>query len=176
MAERPPTTISNLQASPPIDQATARRMAVTLYAALIPMVAAGFIVQASVGAPPTASISTMLTQAASGDLVEIRDSNGAAVLSGEFRTRVDSLGNTEKDAELTNQKGAVVIGEVELEIPAPGREHRRPELEVDIIHLQPRQRYTVVIDDRAVGTFVTDDRGSVDMELQEGETLPGQIR
>ena len=65
-----------------------------------------------------------------------------------------------------------MIGEVELEIPAPGRDHRLPELEVDVIHLTPRTRYTVVIDDRTVGTFTTDDRGSVDFELQEGELVP----
>jgi len=29
-----------------------------------------------------------------------------------------------------------------------------------------------VIDDQAVGSFVTDDRGSVDFELQEGELVP----
>ena len=81
----------------------------------------------------------------------------------------DSLGNREFDAALRDSRGQTVIGEVELEIPAPGRENRRPELEVDIISLPPRQAFTVVIDDRVVGSFVTDDRGSVDMELQEGE-------
>jgi hypothetical protein len=30
----------------------------------------------------------------------------------------------------------------------------------------------VVIDNRTVGTFLTDDRGSADLELQEGETVP----
>jgi hypothetical protein len=35
--------------------------------------------------------------------------------------------------------------------------------------LPPRETFTVVIDDRNVGTFRTDDRGSFDMELQEGE-------
>lgn len=37
----------------------------------------------------------------------------------------------------------------------------------------PRQIFSIVIDDRTVGRFVTDDRGSVDMELQEGEVPPG---
>jgi hypothetical protein len=40
---------------------------------------------------------------------------------------------------------------------------------VDIIGLPGRQTFAVVIDDRAAGTFTTDDRGSIDMELQEGE-------
>jgi hypothetical protein len=95
------------------------------------------------------------------------------VLSGEFRTRVDQLGNTEKDAALTDRRGRAVIGEVEIEIPAAAqREHRRPELEVDILGLPAREAFTIAIDDRIVGAFTTDDRGSVDMELQEGEVPP----
>jgi hypothetical protein len=105
-------------------------------------------------------------------MVEIHDRHGVALLSGEFRSRVDALGNTEKDAPLTDRRGRVVIGEVELEIPATGRQNRRPELEVDVLGLPPRQVFSVVIDDRVVGTFVTDDRGSVDVELQEGEMPP----
>ena len=106
-------------------------------------------------------------------IVEIRDIRGQTVLSGEFRSRVDQLGNTEKDAALADRSGRAVIGEVELEIPAAAaRAHRRPELEVDIMGLPAREPFTVVIDDRAVGTFTTDDRGGVDMELQEGEVPP----
>ena len=106
------------------------------------------------------------------EMVEIRDARGVAVLSGEFRSHVDVVGNTEKDAPLRDRNGRTVIGEVELEIPAPSRTNRRPELEVDILGLPAGQRFTVVVDDRVVGAFITDDRGSVDMELQEGE-LPG---
>jgi hypothetical protein len=105
-------------------------------------------------------------------MVEIHDRHGVALLSGEFRSRVDALGNTEKDAPLTDRRGRIVIGEVELEIPAKGRQNRRPELEVDVLGLPPRQVFSVVIDDRVVGTFVTDDRGGVDVELQEGEMPP----
>lgn len=112
-----------------------------------------------------------LAEVTDATLVEIRDHRGAAVLSGEFRKRVDALGNTERDAALIDRRGNRVIGEVELETPAPGRSDRRPELEVDIIGLAPREVFTVVIDDRPVGSFTTDDRGSVDMELQEGEPL-----
>jgi hypothetical protein len=164
-----PPTVSGLLTTPPFEPGAERRMAVTLYSVLLPLVVAAFIVQASVDRPSAATVST-LSQVADGQLVEIRDADGAVVLSGEFRARVDSLGNTEKDAELTDQQGRSVIGEVELEIPAAGLD-RRLELEVDVIHLQPRQRYTVVIDNQTVGTFITDDRGSADLELQEGETL-----
>lgn len=105
-------------------------------------------------------------------IVEIRDPNGEVVVFGEFRSRKDALGNTEKDAGLVDARGRRVIGEVELEIPAPGRHDRRVELEVDIVGLPARATYDVVIDDRVVGTFTTDDRGGVDMELQEGEIPP----
>ena len=103
-------------------------------------------------------------------IVEIRDRRGVTVLSGEFRSRVDMLGNTEKDAALMDRRGRTVIGEVEIEIPAPTREHRRAELEVDVMGLRAGEMFVVVVDDRSVGTFTTDDRGSFDMELQEGET------
>jgi hypothetical protein len=115
--------------------------------------------------------SVALAEVTEATLVEIRDHRGVAVLSGEFRTRVDALGNTERDAALVDRAGNRVIGEVELETPAPDRTDRRPELEVDIIGLAPREVFTIVIDDREVGAFTTDDRGSVDMELQEGEPL-----
>ena len=105
-------------------------------------------------------------------IVEIRNDRGEAVVSGEFRSSVDPLGNTEKDAALIDRRGRSVVGEVELEVPAPDREDRRVELEVDIMGLPARQTFAVVIDDRPVGTFTTDDRGSIDMELQEGEAPP----
>jgi hypothetical protein len=115
--------------------------------------------------------SVNLADVTNATLVEIRDHRGVAVLTGEFRQRVDMLGNVERDAALVDPQGNRVIGEVELETPAPDRTDRRPELEVDIIGLAPRAVFTVAIDDRQVGSFTTDDRGSVDMELQEGEPL-----
>src|SRR5687767_1362676 len=44
-------------------------------------------------------------------IVEVRDHRGETVLSGEFRSRVDRLGNTEKDAALTDPRGRSVVGE-----------------------------------------------------------------
>ena len=113
-----------------------------------------------------------LDNASEAQIVEIRNQRGQTLLYGEFRSRLDGLGNTEKDAALTDRNGRTVIGEVELEIPSGRRQDRRPELEVDIIGLPPRETFSIVIDDGEVGTFTTDDRGSVDMELQEGEIPP----
>lgn len=122
--------------------------------------------------PDPTPVALTLGNVAQAEVVEIRDHAGSTVLSGEFRSRRDVLGNIEKDAALTDRLGSRVIGEIELEVPAPNRSDRRPELEVDILGLQPRSSFTVVIDDRLVASFMTDDRGSIDQELQEGEVVP----
>jgi hypothetical protein len=155
----------------PMDGPRERRTTLELVLFSLLFIGGGIVLNALAPDAPAAAI-TALGDVRDAHVVEIRNRDGAVVVSGEFRSRVDALGNIEKDAELVDQQGRTVIGEVELELPAAGRGHRRPELEVDVIHLQPRQRFTIVIDDRTVGSFVTDDRGSVDHELQEGETAP----
>ena len=146
---------------------TERRLLVLLVSFCCAVVIGGFVMHhleaQSVSSP------FVLGNVSEAHIVEIRDHRGEVVVYGEFRSRVDAVGNTEKDAALTDQRGRTVIGEVELEIPPPGRSDRRVELEVDIIGLPARETFDVVIDDRTVGRFTTDDRGSVDMELQEGE-------
>lgn len=117
----------------------------------------------------------VLADVVDAQIVEIRDSSGATVASGEFRSRTDAVGDTEKDAALTRRDGQALIGEVEIEIPGAARPHRQPELEVDVIGLAGNSRHSVVIDDRIVATFVTDDRGSIDEELQEGESITGRV-
>jgi hypothetical protein len=132
------------------------------------LIAIGIAVPLLTGAH-TAPVPVSLGNVMEAQIVEIRDHRGRVVLTGEFRTRRDALDNIEKDAALTAPRGDRVIGEIEVEIPAAARSHRRPELEVDVLGLAPRQIFSVVIDDRVVGSFTTDDRGSVDMEIQEGE-------
>ncbi len=151
-----------------------RRTRLLLVALCAPLILVGLAVRGGTRAE-TAVQPISLGNIKDANLVEIRNHRGETVFSGEFRSRVDTLGNTEKDAALTDRRGRTVIGEVELEIPAEGRDDRRPELEVDIIGLAPRETFTVVIDDRIVGSFVTDDRGSVDLELQEGEDPAAQF-
>jgi hypothetical protein len=133
------------------------------------VIAGGMVMPTLTGTNATPSAMT-LGDVSEAHIVEIRDRHGSTVLSGEFRSRVDMLGNTEKDAALMDRRGRTVIGEVEIEIPAPRREHRRAELEVDVMGLPAREMFAVVVDDRIIGAFTTDDRGSFDMELQEGET------
>ena len=136
------------------------------------VIAAGIAVPMLSGGAGTAPASITLGDVSEAHIVEIRNQSGEVVVSGEFRSSIDPLGNAEKDAALFDRRGRSVIGEVELEVPAPNREERRVELEVDIIGLPARQTFAVVIDDRVVATFTTDDRGSIDMELQEGEIPP----
>lgn len=156
-----------------MDAKSEHKLAIVLVMALLPLLCGGLLVNLIAAPRPVATVE--LANLSGAHLVEIREEGGKVVLSGEFRSRTDALGNIEKDADLGDRNGNAVIGEVELEIPAAGREHRLPELEVDIIRLAPRTRYLVAIDDRVVGSFVTDDRGSVDMELQEGEQLTAPV-
>jgi hypothetical protein len=151
-----------------LDASKERRALGLLFLTCGLLLAGGVVFTLLARAAPNA-VTAELSSVAEAHVVEIRDHRGVTVLSGEFRSRVDPLGNTEKDAALMDRRGRRVVGEVELEVPATGRDDRRPELEVDIIELAPRQTFAVVIDDRQVATFTTDDRGSIDMELQEGE-------
>jgi hypothetical protein len=168
--------MSKTTAASPSDKRRELRLLGVLASVCGVAVAGGFSMFLFLGASSTPSV-FVLGDVSEAHIVEIRNHHGEAVAFGEFRSRVDRLGNIEKDAGLIDHRGRIVIGEVELEIPAPDRRDRRVELEVDIIGLPARQTFAVVIDDRTVGTFTTDDRGSVDMELQEGEVpaLPQEI-
>ncbi len=152
-----------------LDRDAGRQLLVRLMLVCGLVMAGGMLMPTLTGTNRTPSAMT-LGDVSEAHIVEIRDRRGLTVLSGEFRSRVDMLGNTEKDAALMDRRGRTVIGEVEIEIPAPTREHRRAELEVDVMGLRAGEMFVVVVDDRSVGTFTTDDRGSFDMELQEGET------
>jgi hypothetical protein len=150
-----------------IERRNERRALLTLGALSGGLVAGGILLfgdLASTSAPDIA-----LGDLSQAQVVEIRDDRGQTVLSGEFRERTDPLGNVEKDAALADARGQQVIGEVEVEINARESEPHQ-ELEVDIIKLAPAARFTVVIDDRAVATFTTDDRGSVDFEMESPVT------
>ena len=98
-------------------------------------------------------------------IVEIRDANGRTVLSGDFRSRTDALGNIEMDAALVDRRGRRVIGEVEIELPGPNSIVPEQELEIDIIEVEANAKFSVYIDDHEVTTFTTDDRGSIDIEV-----------
>jgi len=152
------------------DEQRTRRIRLWLALLCVPLLISGIALASR--ARPGGEVITReaLAQVKEASIVEVRDTEGRAVLLGEFRAHTDPLGNTEFDAALYDRKGTQVIGEVELDIPPSSRTDRRPELELDIIGLPPRENFKLVIDDREVATFATDDRGSIDREIQEGES------
>ena len=115
-------------------------------------------------APPYADMSEAT-------FVEIRRVDGTVEMSGELRSRVDALGNVEKDAALLGPRREQVIGEIEIEIPRRDAVDQRQELEVDVISLRPHTTYHVILNDRAVAAFDTDDRGSVDVEFISASSI-----
>jgi hypothetical protein len=116
-------------------------------------------------------ITAALPDLSDASIVEIRDANGRAVLNGEFRSRTDAFGNVEKDAALTDRRGQPVVGEVEIEIPGPNSPTQDQELEIDIIHIASRGKFALFIDDREILNFISDDRGSIDMEVTSSGAL-----
>ena len=153
------------------DEQRTRRIRLLLLLLCVPLLISGIALSSKARPGAEVITSEALSRVKEASIVEVRDNDGRAVLLGEFRARTDSLGNTEFDAALYDRRGSKVIGEVELDVPPSGRADRRPELELDIVGLAPRQNFTLVIDDREVARFATDDRGSIDRELQEGETI-----
>jgi hypothetical protein len=134
-------------------------------------VLAAFLVGGLVAArfgPATPDASATLPDLSNAQLVEVRDAAGRSVLSGEFRERVDALGNTERDAALVDRRGRRVIGEIEVDIPGPNAMTTLQELDIDIIGIEPNAKHSVFVDDREVATFTTDDRGSIDMKVHSG--------
>jgi hypothetical protein len=115
--------------------------------------------------PVTATATSSLPDLSSAQFVEVRDASGRTVLSGEFRERVDALGNVEKDAALVERGGRHVIGEIEIGIPGPTAMLSGQELDIDIIELRPNTKHSIVIDDREVAALTADDRGSIDVKV-----------
>ena len=146
------------------------RMPLSLLAFLGACIAAGVTAAPYVPAlPPTAA---ELPDLSGATIVEIRDARGRTVLNGEFRSRTDPLGNEEKDAALSDGKGQQVVGEVEIEIPGPEAANQEQELEIDIIRVAANGKFALFIDDREILTFMSDDRGSIDLEVHGSAMLP----
>ena len=150
------------------------RMPAGLVAVLAVFLAAGVV--ASQFAPAAPETGSTLPDLANAQFVEVRDDSGRTVLSGEFRERVDPLGNITRDAGLVDRPGHHVIGEIEINIPGPSGMALGQELEIDIIEMQPNAKYSLFIDDREVATFTTDDRGSIDMEVHSPAAAADSVR
>lgn len=147
-----------------MEEAPSDRMPFSLLLFLALCITAGVIAAPYVPERPTTA--EQLPDLSDASIVEIRDAGGRTVLSGEFRSHTDALGNVEKDAALSDGKGQQVVGEVEIEIPGPEAANPHQELEIDIIRVAPNGKFSVFIDDREVLTFMSDDRGSIDVEIE----------
>lgn len=145
-----------------IDRRQERKLFLTFISLCGLLMAAGV----ALGSEPSVGQPLELGNLSEAHIVEIRDVGGRTMLSGEFRTRRDSIGNMEKDAALIDRTGSRVIGEIEIEVSGPNASDRGQELEIDVITLAPLGTFTLFIDDRAVVTFASDDRGSVDVEIE----------
>jgi hypothetical protein len=110
------------------------------------------------------------------NVVEVRDAGGRTVLSGEFRERVDALGNIKKDASLVERGGRHVVGEIEIVLPGPTAMASGQELDIDIIELRPNVKHSIFIDDREVAAFTSDDRGSIDVTVQSASASSDSVR
>jgi hypothetical protein len=122
-------------------------------------------------APNASGLPPQLNDMSEATFVEIRRVDGTVVMSGELRSRVDALGNVEKDAALLGPQREQVVGEIEIEIPRRDAADQRQELEVDVISLRPNTTYHVILNDRPVAAFDTDDRGSVDVEFLSASSI-----
>jgi hypothetical protein len=147
---------------------SARRVLLLLFSVCLVCISIGIF---AVDRPETQR-PVSLPDMSSAEIVEIRSFSGDAVLTGELRPHTDSLGHVEKDAALIDRRGNEVIGEVEIEIPGPDAPNPRQELEIDIIKLAPSAAFELFIDNRPVTTFVTDDRGSIDLEIEAAPATP----
>jgi hypothetical protein len=127
-----------------------------------PFFALGWCLQAGLEGEPSSF--AQFQDLSGAHIVEIRTVGGEVAMTGELRDHTDALGNVEKDAALLGAQGRV-IGEIEIEVPRPESSSPAQELEVDVISLRPSTTYRVFVNDRLAATFMTDDRGSVDLEF-----------
>src|SRR5688572_16269621 len=99
------------------DEQRTRRIRLWLVLLCVPLLISGIALASR--ARPGGEVITReaLAQVKEASIVEVRDTDGRAVLLGEFRAHTDPLGNTEFDAALYDRTGTKVIGEVELDIP-----------------------------------------------------------
>jgi hypothetical protein len=150
------------------------RIPLALVGVLAAFLAVGLTV--SEFAPGVSESLDSLPDLSGAQLVEVRDASGRTVLSGEFRERVDPLGNIEKDAALVERGGRHVVGEIEIGIPGPAAMTSGQELDIDIIELRPNVKHSIFIDDREVAALIADDRGSIDVKLHSPTAAGDLVR
>lgn len=98
--------------------------------------------------------------------VEVRDSNGGGVLSGQFGAEAVDGPEVKRKATLRPSSGTGK-GDAEIELDADNRANQ--ELEVSVQGVAAAATYQVFVDGQLAGSFKTNSRGNGDIELSRGE-------
>jgi hypothetical protein len=100
---------------------------------------------------------------------EIRDGDGAVVLSGTFMLVEEEDDDIERKAALTAAPGGDILGEAEVEFATEMPVDQ--EVEFAARGLAAGVTYTLVVDEQDVATVAADERGRIAVELDV--PLPG---
>ena len=101
-----------------------------------------------------------------GKVIEVRDSNGTAVLCAPLEKKPAEENEYESEAKLIGcGAGTKATGESEVETKklATGLDQ---EVELTVVGLPPETKYSIYIDKTLVGTFQTDKDGAAEVELK----------
>jgi hypothetical protein len=124
----------------------------------------------SVGLIDTLDAQGVALPADTGDLsnastVEVKDSNGAVVLSGHFVEIPEDDDDLERKAELKGSgASAAATGHAEVEVSKTDNRLDQ-EVEVSVASLAPGATYAVFVDGKQLGTFQTNKNGRGELEL-----------
>ena len=95
---------------------------------------------------------------------EIRDTQGRAVLQGQFAVNAEDDDDTERKAALKpTALDADAAGEAEVDWPKDGGPQ---EIEFSATGLEPGGKFVCVIDGRELATVTADKKGKVELELE----------
>jgi hypothetical protein len=98
--------------------------------------------------------------------VEIKDSAGRVVLSGNFVTKSERDGDIEGKAVLTSTD-ANARGAAEFEISTGRNGKTVRELEVEVRQLAAGAQFTLFLDGQQAATFSTNQRGAAELEMTD---------
>src|SRR5262245_50670580 len=109
-----------------------------------------------------------LTRLPEVELVEIKDEAGQVVLSGKFKTAIDTKNVIERVARLAGIGGAIgAKGQAEIELVKNGDTFSRQEMEVSVYGLAKSANFKIFVDGAEVITFTTNKNGKADMKFSD---------
>jgi len=95
---------------------------------------------------------------------EIRDTQGRAVLQGQFAVNAEDDDDIERKAPLKpTALDADAAGEAEIEWPKTGGPQ---EIEFSATGLEPGAKFTCVIDGQEIAVVTADKKGNVELEIE----------